>query len=218
LNGLKYGISNNQLIAALFAGFFATHLATITGFWYEMINLPATDWNRFNGTYLVGSGNPTAIAFGAPAASDFEVFLTGWTFHVFTGLAFTLLFAFAIRPLLPLAYDKMGNLAAALAFSLFLAILSFAVLVPLLDPYNANPGWFSLDLKLADTNDVEGALHPGWKTAAAIILWHVVFGLHLGAFYNPTPEAAPVREATPVAVPSAAATAPAGAGGGGGGS
>jgi hypothetical protein len=213
---MRFGISNNQLVAALIAGFLATHLATITGFWYEMIDLPATDWNRFNGTYLVGFGNPTAIAFGVPSASDFEVFLSGWTFHMFTGLAFTTLFAFNIRPLLPLPYDKRNNLLAALGFSLFLAVLSFTVLVPLLDPYNADPGWFSLDLRLADTNAGEGVLHPGWKTPVAIILWHIVYGLHLGAFYNPAPETAPVRETAAAPVTSGPMTAEPAAGVGGG--
>jgi hypothetical protein len=186
---MRFGISNSQLTAALVGGFFATHIATITGFWYEIINLPATDWNRFNGTYLVGFGNPTALAFGVPSASDLEVFLTGWVFHVFTGLGLTLLFAFNIRPMIPLAYTRMNNILAAVGFGVFLAILSFTILTPLLDPYNADPGWFSLDLKLADHNDftADGAvtLHPGWKTPIAIILWHVIYGFHLGAFYQP---------------------------------
>ncbi|HEU0075573.1 MAG TPA: hypothetical protein VFS30_16345 [Dehalococcoidia bacterium] len=182
---MRFGISNNQLTAALIAGFFATHIATITGFWYEIVNLPATDWNRFNGTYLVGFGNPTAVGFGVPPASDFEVFLTGWTFHVLTGLGLTLIFAFGIRPMIPLAYDKMGNILAALAFGLALAVLSFTILTPVLDPYNADPGWFSLDLKLPDTNDVAGSLHPGWKTTLSIIVWHIIYGVHLGLFYQP---------------------------------
>ncbi len=185
MNGLKYGISDNKLTAALVAGFFATHIATISGFWYEVVNLPATDWNRFNGTYLVGFGNPTAIGFGVPSASDFEVFISGWVFHVITGLGLTMVFAFAIRPMLPLAYDKLHNFLAAVGFSLVLALISMTIIVPLIDPYSADPGWFSLNLKLPDTNDVEGALHPGWKTPVAIILWHLFYGINLGMFYNP---------------------------------
>jgi len=186
---MRFGISNHQLVAALVAGFLATHVATITGFWYEIVNLPATDWNRFNGTYLVGFGNPTAVGFGVPSASDFEVFLTGWVFHVLTGLFLTTIFAFNIRPLLPLAYDMKGNMIAAVGWGLFLAVISFTILVPLLDPYNADPGWFSLDLELADHNDLtaDGAatLHPGWKTPVAVIVWHLFYGFHLGAFYQP---------------------------------
>ena len=66
MNGHKYGISDNQLTAALVTGFLATQIATIVGFWHEIIDLPAMDWNRFNGTYLVGFSNPTAIGFEVP--------------------------------------------------------------------------------------------------------------------------------------------------------
>jgi hypothetical protein len=189
LNGLKYGISDNQLTAGLVTGFLATQIATIVGFWHEIIDFPAMDWNRFNGTYLVGFGNPTAIGFEVPPASDFEVFITGWVFHVFTGLVLTLTFVFLVRPKLPLPYDMKNNLIAGMAWAILLGVISFTILTPLLDPYNANPGWFSLDLKLPDTNG--GGLHPGWKTPVAIILWHLVYGFHLGSFYNPkAPETA----------------------------
>jgi hypothetical protein len=212
LNGLKYGISDNKLLATLVAGFLATQIATIVGFWHEIIDFPAMDWNRFNGTYLVGGGNPTAIAFQVPPASDFEVFITGWLFHLFTGLTLTAVYTFVIRPQLPLAYSKWSNLAAGMAFGVLLAVISFTILTPLLDPYNANPGWFSLDLRLADTNG--GGLHPGWKTPIAIIFWHLVYGFHLGSFYNPTPEAEGVAEARPMAAaPSTPAPAAVGAGG-----
>jgi len=189
LNGLKYGISDNQLTSALVTGFLATQIATIVGFWHEIIDFPAMDWNRFNGTYLVGFSNPTAIGFEVPPASDFEVFITGWLFHIFTGLVLTLTFVFLVRPKLPLPYDMKNNLIAGMAWAILLGVISFTILTPLLDPYNANPGWFSLDLKLPDTNG--GGLHPGWKTPVAIILWHLVYGFHLGSFYNPkAPETA----------------------------
>lgn len=91
LNGLKYGISDNKLIAGLLAGFIATHIATITGFWYEIINFPIMDWSRWNGTYLVGYGNQSAVAYGTGIASDFEVFITGYVLHTFAGARFRLL-------------------------------------------------------------------------------------------------------------------------------
>jgi hypothetical protein len=188
LNGLKYGISDNQLTAGLVAGFFATQLATLIGFWHEIIDLPAMDWNRFNGTYLVGFSNPTAIGFEVPPSSDFEVFVTGYLFHLFMGLTLSLVFVFLLRPKIPLPYDMLNNLGLAMAWGVFLAIISLTILTPLLDPYNANPGWFSLDLKLPDTNG--GGLHPGWKTPVAILVWHLVYGFQLGAFYNPKGEGA----------------------------
>jgi hypothetical protein len=188
LNGLKYGISNNQLVAALVCGFIATEIATITGFWYEIIHLPAVDWNRFNGQYLVGDGG----------ASDFETFLIGWILHLFTGIILAMAFVFLIRPMLPMnwfPYTKLGNLLAASAFGVALALLSMFIITPYLDPYNAHPGFMSLDLKLADNM---GNLRPGWQTPLVILIWHLVYGIQLGAFYNPTPEAAPERESVSV--------------------
>jgi len=191
LNGLKYGISNNKLVAGLLAGFIATHIATITGFWYEMFNFPIMDWSRWNGTYLVGYGNQSAVAYGTGIASDFEVFITGYFLHTFTGMALALAFVFLIHPKLPnmVANPVLDNILKASLWGLFLAVLSFAVIVPLVDSYNNSPGWFSLDLKLPDTNEiqsgVEGATHPGWKTPVAVIIWHLIYGIQLGSFFSP---------------------------------
>lgn len=194
MNGLKYGVSNNQLAAGLIAGFIATHVATITGFWYEIFNFPAMDWSRWNGTYLVGFSNPGNVGFETGLANDFETFITGYTLHTFTGLALSLAFVFLIHPKLPslVGNVQLDNIVKACIWGLVLAVISFTIIVPLLDVYNNDPGWFSLDLKLPDTNDIlegkEGALHPGWKTPVAVIIWHLVYGIQLGSFYSPKRE------------------------------
>jgi len=185
LNRLRFGTSDSQLVAGIVAGFIATQMATIVGFWNEVINFPVMDWNRFNGTYEVGFSNPTAVGFGVPPAGDLEVFIVGWVSHSMSGMILSLVFVFLMRQYIPLPYTLLGNLGAAMVWASILAVISFSILTPLIDPYQADPGWFSLDLKLPDTNDVEGALHPGWKTTAAIILWHWVYGFHLGSFYQP---------------------------------
>jgi hypothetical protein len=212
MNGLKYGISDNKLLAAVVCGFIATQIATITGFWYEIIHLPAVDWNRFNGAYLVGAGE---------GVSDFEVFIMGWSFHLMTGIILTIAFAFLIRPKLTFfPYTMMGNFQAAVAWGVVLALLSMFIITPYLDPYNAHPGFMSLDLKLADN---EGDIRPGWQTPLVILIWHLVYGIQLGAFYNPSPEAEAVAEratapATGGPMPAAASAGGGGGGGGGGGS
>jgi len=191
LGGLKYGISDNKLVAALVAGFIATHIATITGFWYELFNFPIMDWSRWNGTYLIGYGNPSAVGFGTGIASDFEVFITGYFLHTFTGMILALAFVYLISPMMPnlVANPKLNALLKASVWGVMLAILSFAVIVPLVDAYNNDPGWFSLDLKLPDTNEIqegaEGALHPGWKTPVAVLIWHLIYGIQLGSFFSP---------------------------------
>jgi hypothetical protein len=177
--GLKYGLSDSKLVAGLIASFIAMHIATITGFWYPIIHLPVVDWNRFNGTYLVG---------GVDRASDFEVFLTGWVFHSFTGIALGLAFVFLIRRYIPLPYTMMGNLQAGVLMGVVLALLSMFIITPYLNPYGvfgAHPGFMSLKLHLVD---VHGNIRPGWQTPFVILIWHLVWGIQMGAFYQPKSE------------------------------
>jgi hypothetical protein len=179
LNGLKYGLSDSKLVSAIVAGLIAIHVATITGFWFRIIHLPPFDWNRYNGTYLVGAGQ---------GVSDFEVFITGWIFHVFTGLALTLAFVFLIRAKLPaqwFPYTMWGNLLAGTAWGVALALLSMFIIVPYLHVYGANPGFMSLKLHLTDSL---GNTRPGWQTPLGILVWHTIFGVQLGSFYNPKSE------------------------------
>jgi hypothetical protein len=176
LGGLKYGLSDSKLVAGVIASFIAMHIATITGFWYEIIHLPPVDWNLFNGWYLLPEFSE---------ASYFEKFITGWVFHSFTGLALGLAFVFLIRRYIPTPYTMLGNLQAAVAFGVVLALISMFIIVPYLDPYNAHPGFLSLDLKLADN---EGNLRPGWQSPLVILIWHLVWGIQLGSFYQPKSE------------------------------
>ena len=188
--GQRFGVSDNQLVAGIVAGFLATQMATIIGFWYEVINFPVMDWNRFNGTYLVGYGNANFIGYGVPFAGDFEVFVAGWVSHSMSGMVLSLVFVFLTRPLMTfMPYTLVGNMGAAFIWGTILAIISFTILTPLIDPYQVDPGWFSLDLKLPDSNDLNAdgvaTLHPGWKTPVAIAIWHWVWAFHLGSFYQP---------------------------------
>ena len=168
-NGFRSAVSNNKLVAALVAGFVATHMATVTGYWYPMIGFVngqgfvALDWPAFNGLLI----RPQAPAFGG------EQFLAGFVFHSLTGICFGLIFAFLIHPLLPWKNTVRGNITKGLAWGMFLALLSALWWVPTLFPA-FNPGFLSLNL--------------GWKTTVGIFLWHAVYGVHLGAFYNPLPE------------------------------
>jgi hypothetical protein len=202
LGELRFGVSNSQLVAVLVASVVAMHVATITGFWYAVINLPPVDWNHFNGTYLLPAFSEAGYA---------QVFLTGWVFHFLTGVALGTIFAFLIRPLLPIPYTLWGNLGAAVGFGVFLALVSMFLLVPLVDPYGANPGFMSLDLQLMDA---DGNLRSGWQTPLVILIWHLIWGVHFGGLYQPKEAPAGV---TPIGRRSAAPAerTPVGAPGGG---
>jgi hypothetical protein len=158
-NGFRSAVSNNRLVAALVAGFIATHVATVTGYWYRIIDFPNLDWPRFNGILL------------CPNGSDVAQFLSGLVLHSFTGISLALVYAFVIHPRLPFPNTMQGNMIKALIFSESLALFSALIWVPRLFP-QFDPGFLSLDL--------------GWKTFVGIFLWHVVYGVNLGAFFNPT--------------------------------
>jgi hypothetical protein len=161
-------VSNNRLVAALVAGFVATHMATVTGYWYRMIGFVngqgyvSLDWPGFNGFLIM------------PQGSTWEKFVSGGVMHYMTGICFTLIYAYLIHPRLPWPNTMSGNLIKALVWGLILAVISALWWTPSNFP-EFNPGFLALQL--------------GWKTTVGIFIWHFVYGIHLGAFYNPMPDA-----------------------------
>jgi len=177
-NNWRSLVSNNRLVAALVAGFVATHMATVTGYWYRMIGFApdangqgfvTLDWPAVNGLLI----RPQATLF------SWEQFVAGAVFHTFTGICFSLIFAFLIHPMLPWKNTTLGNIGKALVWGEFLALVSALWWVPSLFPA-FNPGFLSLNL--------------GWKTTVGIFIWHAVYGVHLGAFYNPLPDGQPAEK------------------------
>ena len=161
-------VTERPLAGALVAGFVATHIATVTGYWYHGLalhsgkGLPDLGWPAFNGALLIGK------------ESTLAQFWAGAVFHLFTGICYSLLFAFLLFPLFRWNNTVGGNIAKALVFSLVLATISAVWWVPQLFP-SFNPGFFSHNL--------------GWRTVFGIYLWHVIYGLNLGALYSPLPPA-----------------------------
>ena len=87
-------------------------------------------------------------------------------------MAFSLAYALLLFPLFRWKNSLGMNIVKALVFALVLATISAMWWVPQLFPA-FNPGFFSWNL--------------GWKTVFGIYLWHVIYGLNLGAFYSPFP-------------------------------
>jgi len=160
-NGFRSPVSNSKLVTALVAGVVATHVATITGYWYGIIGFPNLDWPRFNGMLLF------------PEGPDLVQFVSGLVFHSFTSMSLTLIFVFLIHPRLPWKNTMRGNLIKALVFAEFLGLFSALIFVPRLFP-QFNPGFLSLGLS------------PSPQVTIGIFLWHAIWGVHLGALYNPT--------------------------------
>lgn len=159
-------VTSRPLTGALVAGFVATHLATVTGYWYHGLaltsgkGLPDLGWPGFNGLLLV------------PTESGLAQFWTGAIFHFLTGMAFSLGFALLLFPLFPWTNTVGGNILKALIFAWVLGTISALWWVPQLFPA-INAGFFSN--------------HLGWKTVFGIYLWHTIYGVNLGALYSPLP-------------------------------
>jgi hypothetical protein len=172
----RSAVSRSRLVTALVAGFVATHIATVTGYWFHGINLPDLGWPNFNGILLLGKD-----------ASPLAQFWAGTVYHDLTGISFALFFAFIFHPRIRIANSTGGNLAKALIFGILLATISAIWWVPQLfnQVFNYDFGWFSQNLgKFLGTSS--------WKAVFGIYLWHIVYGVNLGLIYNPLPAATPM--------------------------
>jgi hypothetical protein len=161
-----------QLTTALVAGFVATHIATVSGYWFHGVNLPDLGWPNFNGILLLGT-----------KASALSQFWAGAVFHFLTGICFALFYAFIVHPRLRRWTNTLsGNLIKALLFSLVLATISAIWWVPQLfnSEFNTNLGWFSQNVgKLLGVS--------AWKAVFGIYVWHIIYGVNLGLIYSPRP-------------------------------
>jgi hypothetical protein len=164
--------TRHPLAVAVLAGILATHIATITGYWYHGVGLPDLDWPRFNGYLLFRAalGDDPATVF---AVSDIARLVLGWIAHSITGVVFAVVYVVGIHPALPWRDTTAGNLAKALLWGLVLATISALWWAPELFP-EFQLGFFTWDL-------------AGWKGVFGIYLWHVIWAVNLGLLYNPLP-------------------------------
>jgi hypothetical protein len=153
-------ISSSKLVTALVAGFVATHIATVTGYWLSGVGLANLDFSLFNGILLVPKSDPQAQ------------FILGGIFHYMTGISYGLVYVYLIHPLIPLPNTTRGNLAKGLFFGVVLGLISALWWVPVLFP-QFNAGFLTLNF--------------GWKTLVSIFVWHAIWGINIGALYNPYP-------------------------------
>jgi hypothetical protein len=168
-------VTKHRLVAAVVGGLVATHVTTNLGMWYHGIGLPDLNFNMLNGYLVFGN---SANAFGKEGMQD-PVILTafGAAVHYAQGVAFALIYAFGIYPLLPIASSLAGNFIKALIWGLILGTLSclwWINLFPNLAGPGVNAGFFFSNF---------GADQLKW--VIAVYLWHIVYGFHLGAFYQP---------------------------------
>ena len=165
--------TRHRLVAAVVGGIVATHVTSNLGMWYHGIGLPDLNFNWLNGLLVFGNAGM------APTGMMDPVVLTlfGAGVHYAQGVAFALIFAFGIHPLLPMANTVSGNIIKAIIWGLVLATLS-------------SVWWINLFGNLAGPNTSAGIFMSNlgadwWKWLVAVYLWHLVYAFNLGAFFQP---------------------------------
>ena len=171
---------------AILGGLVATHLATNMGMWFHGLGLPDLNFNILNGYLVMGN---SANAFGTEGFQDPAVLtLFGAAAHYTQGVAFSLIFALAVFPLIPLKNSLVGNILKAVIWGFILATLSAVWWVPAL--------FSGLERGIFFSNFGPNQI----PYIIALYLWHFIYGFNLGVLFNP----APAAEAEVVAQPAAA--------------
>jgi hypothetical protein len=155
-------VTQHQVIAALVGGLVAVHVATILGLWMGDFGLKRLDWPTANGLVYIPDAGPVAL------------FLVGGLFHYLDGMFFALVFALALAPHLPFGSSTRGNVLKALLFGLVLSVVALLIMTPLVyaPARGSVAGFFSHNF--------------GWQYIVGNLIFHLVYGLHLGLIYNPS--------------------------------
>ena len=157
--------TKHRVLAALLAGFVAVHVGTIIAFWFGGVGLTRLDWPTANGLVYVPDAGPTVQ------------FILGGAAHYLDGIIFALVYAIALAPRLPVRGGGASvNLIKGLLFGVVLGVLALLVMTPLVyaPARGSHAGFFSTGL--------------GWNYMLSVMIFHVIYGLHLGLIYNPYDE------------------------------
>ena len=174
---VKYLVGKTAGMNALVAAFIATHVATVSGLWFDGARLPVFNFNNLNGYLVFG----TTYGFSHPL----ETFVVGGITHYTSGIIWGVVFALIVHPMLgravkPLAaLTPTNNYIKGLIWGWVLWIISSALWMPLLiDPLFGG-----------------GVVGPfltkfgpyGVQAVFTNLLWHSIYGLNLGLLFSPVP-------------------------------
>jgi hypothetical protein len=172
-------VYNNPVKGALLAGFVATQIGTIWGYYAVGIGLPSLPFPAYNGLLF----SPSSVQFspeGAPLDfANVGSWFLGQSIHMVNGVVFALMFAFLAYNKLPTFMSKMKSVQKGLVFGTTQTIVSLGFLFPYVYAPRAGFGFFSFG------DNGFGNNHDHWKLPVAVLLWHWVYGAILGLFYDP---------------------------------
>jgi hypothetical protein len=157
--------TEHRAVSAMLGGLVGVHVASVLGFWFGgwfgPVELFRLDYNTGNGAVELPNATPTVQ------------FLVGGLSHYLDGVFFAVIFGIAVAPMLPIRSTFLGNVAKAVIFGTVLGLLALFVTAP----YIFGP--------LRGVRDPWIAIHEGPDYVISVLLFHWIYGLHLGLIYNP---------------------------------
>jgi len=160
---------------AALAGFLATQVATIWGYYGIGIGLPSLPFPAYNGLLF---SRPSVAAdfsdFGNPSS-----WWLGQSIHYVNGIAFALLFALVAYKSLPTFFGKFKSVQKGMVFAIIQTIISLGFLFPYVYAPKSGFGIFSFG------DNAFGNNPDHWKLPFAVLLWHLIYGALLGLLYDP---------------------------------
>jgi len=168
-------VYRHPVAGASIAGFLATQVATIWGYYGIGIGLPSLPFPAYNGLLF---SRPSVAAdfsnFGNPSS-----YWVGQSVHYVNGIAFALLFALVAYRSLPTFFSKMKSVQKGIVFALIQTIISLGFLFPYVYAPKSGFGLFSFG------DNAFGNNPDHWKLPFAVLLWHLIYGTLLGLLYDP---------------------------------
>ena len=168
-------VYRHPIAGASLAGFLATQVATIWGYYGIGIGLPSLPFHAYNGLLF---SRPSVAAdfsdFGNPSS-----WWLGQSIHYVNGIAFALLFALVAYKSLPTFFNKFKSVQKGMVFAIIQTIISLGFLFPYVYAPKSGFGIFSFG------DNAFGNNPDHWKLPFAVLLWHLIYGGLLGLLYDP---------------------------------
>lgn len=174
----QHWVYRHPVAGAALAGFIATQIGTIWGYYAVGIGLPSLPFPAYNGLLF----SPASVHFNADGTSDFSnvgSWFLGQSVHFTNGIVFALMFALVAYKSLPTFHSKFQSVQKGLVFALVQTIISIGFLFPYVYAPKLGFGLFSFGKNVLGSNDQH------WKLPFAVLLWHLVYGAILGLMYDP---------------------------------
>jgi len=187
--GARFFVGKSPLQAGLIAGFVATWVATVFGYWFPGATLPQFPFNQINAWLIFGFTQP-----------DYVNFIIGGFVHYINGILWGVIFALILYPFMGMGVKRLApmkpttNLLKGLIWGWALWIISSALWMPLLvGPLLAGAG--NIGPFLTNFDGV------GYQAVFTNLLWHTLYGVNLGLLFSP------LRKGSSMAAPEEIAVA-----------